>query len=279
MRPLLVSAALLATALAATSADAHFKLEQPADWLVTDSLGDPMGATGTQKTNPCGDGTRSMMVTKVVAGSTLHVKLTETVAHGGHYRVAFVPKLAPVSNDIPEPKVTLDGSGQCMTADVESPVVAPVIADNLFPHTQAAAVAGKVWETDVQIPNQLGDGTLQIIEFMAPHAPQCFYHHCAQLQVVASAADLDGGAVVQVDGGSSGGGGGTGTGTGGGADGGGAGSGSGGNGAGGTNGDESLSNGKGGCSAAGDGPASPLALGAFGLVLGASLIRRRRRRA
>jgi hypothetical protein len=185
---------LLATLLVSASAHAHFKLQQPADWLQTDENGDPLGATGTQKLNPCGDGPRSGAITQVRAGSMLHIKLTETIPHGGHYRVALVPKLNPIASELPEPAVTLN-AGQCDTAAIENPVVAPVLADNLFPHIQAQATAGKVWETDVRLPNQTGDATLQIIEFMAPHAPQCFYHHCAQLQIVAENAAIDSGAL------------------------------------------------------------------------------------
>jgi MYXO-CTERM domain-containing protein len=179
------------------SADAHFKLQQPADRLQTDAAGDPPG--GTQKSNPCGQGTPSGAVTQVRAGSTLHVKLTETVPHGGHYRIALVPKLSPTSSDLPEPEVTLE-SGQCGSAANEDPVVAPVLADNLFPHTQAEATPGRVWETDVRLPAQTGDATLQIIEFMTPHAPQCFYHHCADLQILAADASIDddaGGVIVR----------------------------------------------------------------------------------
>ena len=101
----------------------------------------------------------------------------------------FQPKLGPASADLPEPNVTLSG-GSCSVADVMSPVAPPVLADNLFPHTQADAVDGKVWETDVTLPQTTGDATLQVLEFMTPHAPQCFYHHCAQLKIVAADVDL-----------------------------------------------------------------------------------------
>ena len=184
------------------SVHAHFKLQQPADWLQTDESGDPLGSDGTQKLNPCGEGTPSGLVTRVHAGTMLHVKLTETIPHGGHYRIALVRKYDPTTDDIPEPKVTLV-AGSCSTAAIESPVVPPVLADNLFPHTQAQATANKIWETDVQVPSETGIATLQIIEFMTPHAPGCFYHHCAQLEIMPADADLgsDGSVVVGADGG------------------------------------------------------------------------------
>jgi hypothetical protein len=173
----------------AAPAEAHFTLQHPADALVTDETGDPAGANGTQKMNPCGQGTASGVVTEVHAGATLHVKLTEAIAHGGHYRIALLPKYDPVSSDIPEPAVTLQ-SGSCGVASVMSPVVPPVLADNLFPHDQLTAVDGQVWETDVTLPSTTGHATLQIIEFMTPHAPQCFYHHCAKLEIVSPDTDL-----------------------------------------------------------------------------------------
>jgi len=284
MRPFLIRASIRAALggivplllLAPAPAQAHFKLSTPADELQTDVNGDPPG--GSQKVNPCGVGTPSGMINRVVAGGTLHVKLTETVPHGGHYRIALVPKYNPTTTDIPEPKVTPD-SGACDSAEIESPVKAPVIADNLFPHTQAEAVAGKVWETDVQMPQQTGQATLQIIEFMTPHTPGCFYHHCAQLEIVSSDAGIGDGGVVVIgpDGGDDADDGGTGGGSGDGGTGGGSGDG-------GAAGDDAGNGGapggggdSGGCSVAADATPSLLTM-MIGLVATGSLLRRRGRR-
>src|SRR4051812_42481240 len=81
-----LSAALLATL--PVVAHAHFKLIEPASWIVEDDRGDP------QKAGPCGGtnadwGKPSYAVTKAVGGSMLHVKVQETVYHPGHYRVAL----------------------------------------------------------------------------------------------------------------------------------------------------------------------------------------------
>jgi hypothetical protein len=174
---------------ASLPARAHFKLQAPADALKTDSTGDPLGDTGTQKSNPCGAGDASGAVTQVRAGSKLHIKLTETVGHGGHYRIALVPKLNPTEVDLPEPDVTLK-AGSCDTAKIASPVTAPLLADGVFSHTPEEAESGKLWETDVTVPAQTGPATLQIIEFMTEHDPGCFYHHCAVLEVLASDAPI-----------------------------------------------------------------------------------------
>src|SRR3954470_18764386 len=67
---------------------AHFKLVEPASWLIEDDRGDP------QKAGPCGGtnadyGKPSSASTRATAGSRLHIKLLETIYHPGHYRVAL----------------------------------------------------------------------------------------------------------------------------------------------------------------------------------------------
>src|SRR6266446_3554203 len=81
---------LLVAALAVItqSASAHFKLMEPASWLIEDDRGDP------QKAGPCGGsntdwGKPSNAVTQAVGGSKLHVKVQETIYHPGFYRVAL----------------------------------------------------------------------------------------------------------------------------------------------------------------------------------------------
>lgn len=77
---------LLATVPAATHA--HFRLLEPASWLVANDRGDP------QKAAPCGGdlkdkGTPSGIVGKAVGGQKLHIKVQETIYQPGHYRVAL----------------------------------------------------------------------------------------------------------------------------------------------------------------------------------------------
>ena len=81
----------------------------------------------------------------------------------------------------------------------------PVLADGLFPHTQAQAAAGTTYETDVTLPNvPPGNYTLQVLEFMTPHAAPCFYYHCAAVQIVDADAGVPDGGVVVGDAGGSG---------------------------------------------------------------------------
>ena len=77
---------------------AHFKLVEPASWIVEDDRGDP------QKGFPCGGsntdyGKPSYAVTQAVGGSKLHVKVMETVFHPGHYRVTLVANRADLPAD------------------------------------------------------------------------------------------------------------------------------------------------------------------------------------
>ena len=66
--------------------DAHFKMLEPAAWIVESERGDP------QKSAPCGADPKAALsgvVNKAVGGSMLHLKVVETIYHPGHYRVAL----------------------------------------------------------------------------------------------------------------------------------------------------------------------------------------------
>jgi len=98
-----------------TLSEAHFRLLAPASWLVENQLGDP------QKAAPCGGtnadfGKPTYAVTDVRGGSTLHIKVQETVYHPGHYRVALARTIAQLPSD---PMVT--------TADSVTPTNNPAI--------------------------------------------------------------------------------------------------------------------------------------------------------
>src|SRR5216117_3701050 len=79
---------IVATALVAQNSLAHFKLLEPASWLIENDRGDP------QKAGPCGGsnvdwGKPTNIVGKAVGGQKLHVKIQETVYHPGFYRIAL----------------------------------------------------------------------------------------------------------------------------------------------------------------------------------------------
>src|SRR5437870_8438862 len=160
---------LLVTALAVItqSASAHFKLLEPASWLVESDRGDP------QKAGPCGGsntdwGKPSYAVSKVTGGQKLHLKLQETVFHPGHYRVALaVNSRAELPEDSPVTTRDSARGPQSVSASIDKQPKMPVLADGLFPHTQRM---NDPWETDIDIPNiSCPKCTLQIVEFMAEH--------------------------------------------------------------------------------------------------------------
>jgi len=169
---------------------AHFKLLEPASWLIESDRGDP------QKSGPCGGtntdwGKPSYIVTKVTGGQKLHVKVQETVYHPGHYRIALAvnsPTELP-----PDPEVTTTDSERgprSVSAVIQNPPRIPVLADGLFVHSTRPTGTPEPFETDVVLPNiNCKKCTLQIVQFMAEHAynnPGGYtYHHCANLQITA----------------------------------------------------------------------------------------------
>ena len=185
--------ALIAMVVAAPMiGDAHFKLLEPASWIVSNDRGDP------QKAGPCGGdakeaGTPTNVVGKATGGQTVHVKVLETVYHPGHYRVA----LAVNSRDElpPDPVTTTrdtEKGPQSVWAVIQSPPQKPVLVDGLFPHYTRPAQP-QTWEADVALPNiSCAKCTLQIVQWMAAHGvnkPGEFtYHHCADLQITADPA-------------------------------------------------------------------------------------------
>ena len=184
-RTLLVFAAL--AVLVPTAARAHFRLMEPASWLIESERGDP------QKAGPCGGtntdyGKPSYIVTKATGGTKLHVKVQETVYHPGHYRIALAvnsPTELPA-----DPKATTtdtEKGPRSVSAEIMSPAQPPVLADGLFVHR---ARTDMPFETDVELPNiNCRKCTLQVVQFMEDHAvnnPGMFtYHHCAEIQITA----------------------------------------------------------------------------------------------
>ena len=181
----LLSAVLVAVVPNVTQA--HFKLLEPASWIIEDDRGDP------QKSGPCGGsntdyGKPSYIVKQAVGGSKLHVKVQETIYHPGHYRVALAVS-SPAELPL-DPKATTtdtDRGPRSVSAEIQNPVQLPVLADGLFVHT---AKVETPFETDVTLPNiSCKRCTLQVIQFMEQHGvnnPGMFtYHHCAVLQITA----------------------------------------------------------------------------------------------
>jgi hypothetical protein len=169
---------------------AHFKLLEPASWIVENERGDP------QKAGPCGGsntdwGKPSYVIGKAVGGQKLHLKIQETVYHPGHYRVALAVN-SPTELPL-DPQTTTRDSEKglwSVSAVIQSPPQIPVLADGLFVHATRPTGPMEPWETDVQLPNiTCKKCTLQVVQWMAEHAfnnPGGYsYHHCAELQITA----------------------------------------------------------------------------------------------
>jgi hypothetical protein len=187
MRILLASVLVAALPLLA---HAHFILVEPASWLVENRLGDP------QKLGPCGGtsadpGTPSNAIVKMKGAERLHLKLQETIFHPGHYRVALaVRSRAELPADPQTTSRDTDRGPWSVSAVIQNPAQAPVLADGLFPHTVRTT---DPFEADIQLPNVTCEKcTLQIVQFMAEHGVNkdggYFYHHCSDLQITADPA-------------------------------------------------------------------------------------------
>jgi len=173
-------------ALAVPAVHAHFRLLEPASWLVEDDKGDP------QKVAPCGGtlanpGMPTGAVTAVTGGQKLKIVVDEAVFHPGHYRIALARK----RNLLPaDPAVTThdtDRGPRSQSAAIVANPQPPLIADGLWPHTEKPTAK---WETEITVPNITCEGCqLQVIEFMAEHPGVreggFSYHHCAVLNITA----------------------------------------------------------------------------------------------
>jgi hypothetical protein len=200
----------LAFLAAAPSADAHFVLVAPGNWLEQDLQGVPI------KLGPCGDeqdeaGTAvpTGTVTAFQEGSQLTVTINEVIFHPGFYRIALVAN--DRSQLPPEPKVDASADDPCDKTTFEDPPVFPVLADDVFEH---AAPFSTPQTTQVTLPAGLtcDHCTLQVIEFMSDHNLNtpggCFYHHCADIKIQSEpvASSTDGGGQVVSGSGNTGGG-------------------------------------------------------------------------
>lgn len=201
---------------ASPSAHAHIQLMNPPSWVVEGNLGDP------QKSGPCGDDgsaavQKTGMVTQFTAGQTIMVTWKETVGHAGHFRISLTKPGEDRSVLVDPPVVTTnnDGvSGNSISAMTVPNGTGPVLMDNLFPRETVAGPATEPFSQEITLPNEPCEKcTLQVIQFMAQHAPGYFYHHCADIEIgakdnagavgAASAAGVGGSASTAAGGSSS----------------------------------------------------------------------------
>jgi len=171
-------------------ANAHFALTRPTAYSVQASDGSP------QKSAPCGQSdpgspmTPTHAVTSYHEGDTVTVTIEEKVFHRGHYRVALADDPSKLPAD---PPVLADADSACGTVMIQDPSTAGVIVDNMLPHTTAFSGA-QSFQFTLPAGKTCTNCTLQVIEFMANHGLNnpggCFYHHCAQISVLAAGTPL-----------------------------------------------------------------------------------------
>jgi MYXO-CTERM domain-containing protein len=170
--------------LSGHDARAHIQLLEPTSWVEEGANGDP------QKAAPCGGstGTPTSAITEYHVGDTITVRWRETVPHPGHFRIS----LAENRTDFVDPPVQADANQISISADIMDPPVLPVLKDNISPRTSVAA-PGTMFEEQVTLPDTPCEKcTLQVIQFMAEHAPGYFYHHCADIRILAAGEEGEG---------------------------------------------------------------------------------------
>lgn len=174
---------------APVAAGAHFLLISPEASLVQDQRGDP------QKAGPCGGtsadpGKPSGIVTPVVGGSAIPLKVRETIYHPGYYRVAL--SVLDRSELPPDPQDTVRDSDRgpvSVSGKIDEKHTPPVLVDGLWLHRNRAQ--NREFETHIRIPNiNCERCTLQVIQFMEEHRINAdgrfSYHHCADLKITAN---------------------------------------------------------------------------------------------
>ncbi len=192
MKIIRLSAIALLLGTAPLLADGHFKLLEPASRIVEDQRGDP------QKAGPCGGATgvtptMSGVVTEAKGGSSLHIKVQETIFHPGFYRVALAVKSL---DELPPDPVAITRQTEkgpfSVSGAIQSNPQKPVLADGLNLHHDRPAAGTQLapFETDVKLPNITCEKcTLQIIQFMENHGlnkdGDYTYHHRADIKITA----------------------------------------------------------------------------------------------
>lgn len=195
-RTFLLTFVMLASLTAST--DGHFVLVYPAASLLQNRLGDPqkIGPCGGVSANPgrgtpANPGVPSGAVTDLKGGSNLNLLVQETIFHAGHYRVALARTAAQLP---PDPVVTTaqtEKGVRSASAPIQSPAVAPVLADGLFNHTERSA---QNFEAEIAVPNfECKNCVLQVIEMMFDHPGIAVdggftYHHCAIVNITADSS-------------------------------------------------------------------------------------------
>jgi hypothetical protein len=200
-------------ALLPSPARAHFVLDAPASWSVTDpttGLPEKLGPCGNEgPTVPAVDDAGAPIVTAFQEGGKITVTITEVVFHPGHYRIALSTNWADAGDTdqagFPDdPVVTAGGTNSgtmvCPLSDDSvcgsvpivqgTPVAVPgvgwILADDVFEHCDELTSPQTI-SLDLPPGVTCNECVLQVLEFMSDHGPNvpggCFYHHCANISI------------------------------------------------------------------------------------------------
>lgn len=165
---------LLAALCVPTTASAHFYLDAPLADRAQAANGDP------QKAAPCGGGTTATnMVTNIQPGGMLTLTIRETVPHAGWYRVSIA------QNEAALPAMPVLQS--CGDLQKNAAPTLPMLADGLFEHT---ANLNGPQTAQIKLPDgyECDNCVVQVVEHMSTvTAPNCYYYHCAKVNISASA--------------------------------------------------------------------------------------------
>ena len=126
---------------------AHFRLIEPASWLVANDRGDPQKAAPAAATRRTW-ALRSNIVGKAVGGQKLHLKVQETIYHPatpGRPRGELARRASARSGTTTR---TTEKGPYSVWAVIQSPPQIPVIADGLFPHYTRPAQP-QIFEADI----------------------------------------------------------------------------------------------------------------------------------
>jgi hypothetical protein len=165
LRRIVVTGFALTVVAFAASASAHISVERA-------GIHKSRYGEGQLKDAPCGlkDGTRGENIYTYEAGQTIDVKLAETIAHPGYFRIAFdedgdddfiePASIKPVDPARPCP---FNAADKCGDSDFDnSPAV---LMDNLNPHLPGEDGPGYAWQ--VKLPDVECDNcTLQVMQVM-----------------------------------------------------------------------------------------------------------------
>lgn len=157
----------LALAALTSTALAHFRLIEPKAALVQAADGNP------QKGKPCSTGTETTDVANYMREQTINITVKETIDHQGFYRVALAKDTASLP-DVP--------AGACNTLTPQEPTTT-ILAGNMFVGLIGGPDSAPRTET-VKLPNMnCQNCILQVIEVMTNDTGDCYYYHCAKVNI------------------------------------------------------------------------------------------------